>query len=171
MDFMPTALEFEDSDLDPRERKFLTEIRKYGWFNTRVFDPDQIEPDFSYSTGIFESVGFPEIIVFSLPKQVSHDILWDIYRDLADGKSFASRTKIPGIFGNHDAVLMPVAKSKYGEHLGWSQWFYRGDDFPCLQLIWPDREGLFPWEAYFDQSFVDDQPDLSGIGWGNLKIE
>ncbi|HEY1605029.1 MAG TPA: DUF4262 domain-containing protein [Allosphingosinicella sp.] len=31
--------------------------------------------------------------------------------------------------------------------LGWSRWFYGGDVFPYLRLVWPDRVGLFPWEA------------------------
>jgi hypothetical protein len=73
--------------------------------------------------------------------------------------------KTPGIFGNADAVFLPVAKSAYAEHLGWSRWFYRGDNFECLQLVWPDREGKFPWEKGFDNDLATSQTDLTGGGW------
>lgn len=167
---MKTAFDFPDSEFDDQERKFLEEIRANGWFSTRVFDPEREEPDFSYSTGIFTGTGFPEIIVFSLPKQVSHDILWDIYHDLSAGTAFPISTKIKGIFGNHDAVFLPVSRKKYCNYLGWSRWFYDGDAFPCLQLIWPDPYGSFPWESNFETKFGSDQPDLTENGWTDLKI-
>jgi hypothetical protein len=166
-----TALDLPDSDLNASEREFVSVIREHGWFNTRVFDPEQKEPDFSYSTGFFSSVRFPEIIVFSLPKQVSHDILWDVYRATMDGNAPPKAAKVSGIFGNHQAVLLPVSETAYEEHLGWSRWFYQGHDFPCLQLIWPDREGCFPWEAGFDPQFADKQPDLTEGGWSQFVIE
>jgi hypothetical protein len=34
-----------------------------------------------------------------------------------------------------------------------------------LQIVWPDHEGLFPWQQGFDQTFADDQPDLTENGW------
>ena len=69
------------------------------------------------------------------------------------------------MFANLPAYLFPVAKAYYAEHFGWNRWFYAGDDFPCLQLIWPDRNGVFPWEKGFDETFREDQPDLSEHGW------
>ena len=167
---MKTAFDLPDSELNEQEGKFLEEIREHGWFNTRVFDPEREEPDFSYSPGIFSSTGFPEIVVFSLPKQVSHDILWDIYRDVSGRKTFPASTKIEGIFGNHDAVFLPVSRNKYRDYLGWSRWFYDGDEFPCLQLIWPDPNGRFPWESDFETKFKSDQPDLTESGWTDLRI-
>ena len=65
----------------------------------------------------------------------------------------------------HRAYVFPVAKRHYANHLGWSRWFYAGDDFPCQQIVWPDRAGLFPWEAGFDPTFANKQPDLTEHGW------
>lgn len=167
---MKTALELDGAELDPADREFLAQIREHGWFGTRVVDLEKQETDFTYSTGFYHSLGHPEIIVFSLPKQVSHDILWDIYRDIREGNVPKPETRLPGIFGNHQAVLLPVSRDFYAEYLGWSRWFYRGDDFPCLQLVWPDRAGLFPWQSEFDPAFARDQPDLTGGRWAGLTI-
>lgn len=162
---MRTALQLSDDTLDERERQFLKVVREHGWFSTQVFDDEGEEPDFSYSTGFAVNLDFPEIIVFSLPKEVAHSVLWDLWRDVEAGRKPQIGEKIAGVFGNTDAVLLPVEKSAYAEHLGWSRWFYRGDDFECLQLIWPDREGRFPWEKGFDEDLARKQPDLTGGGW------
>ncbi|WP_256348316.1 MULTISPECIES: DUF4262 domain-containing protein [Pseudomonas] len=26
-------------------------------------------------------------------------------------------------------------------------------DFPALQMVWPDKQGHFPWEPAYDQSY------------------
>jgi hypothetical protein len=58
-----------------------------------------------------------------------------------------------------------VANRFYADHLGWTRWFYGGDRFPCLQIVWPDRAGVFPWEPGFDATFSNDQADLTEHGW------
>ncbi|WP_121118545.1 DUF4262 domain-containing protein [Croceibacterium ferulae] len=165
---MKTALDLDEAELNSADSDFLFKLQEHGWFSTRVFDPDKQEPDFTYSTGFFHGLGHPEIIVFSLPKQVSHDILWDLYRDIREGKVPEPGARLSGVFGNHQAVLLPVSRDFYAEHLGRSCWFYRGDNFPCLQLIWPDREGHFPWQSDFDPEFAGDQPDLTDGIWSGL---
>ena len=166
---MKTALELPDSTLDDAERQFLAVIREHGWFHTRVFDDKDRVPDFSYTSGFAVNRGYPEIILFSLSREVSGSILWDFWRDLEAGVQPKSGERVRGIFGNADAVLLPVAKSEYEEHLGWNRWFYGSDDFDCLQLVWPDPNGRFPWESNFNGNFKDSQPDLTGSGW-NLSI-
>ncbi|MBN9146517.1 MULTISPECIES: DUF4262 domain-containing protein [unclassified Novosphingobium] len=162
---MDTALLLSEEKLDDDERQFLNVIKDHGWFHTRVFDNKDEHPDFSYTTGFSVNHGYPEIILFSLAKDVSHSILWDVWRDIESGKRHEVGKKIQGIFGNADAVLLPVSKSVYKEYLGWNRWFYRSDTFDCLQLVWPDRDGKFPWEASFNDKFANSQPDLTGGGW------
>ena len=56
-----------------------------------------------------------------------------------------------------------VEKQNYNRYLGWSVWFYGGDDFECLQMVVPDAVGLLPWQAGFDPA--ETQPDLSKGAW------
>ena len=162
---MRTAFELPASQLDEQDQEFLAAIDKHGWFNTRVFDPDGELPDFSYSTGFWLRHRFPEIILFGLPKEVSHEVLWDVFRCIKQGDDLPMGVRLGEIFGNADAFLLPVAKRHYEGHFNWCNWFYRGDEFPCAQLIWPDRAGKFPWEPGFDEDMRRDQPDLTENGW------
>ena len=76
---------------------------------------------------------------------------------------------IDSIFENGHAALLPVSKRYYKDHLGWSRWFYCGDDFDYVQLIWMDRDGRFPWQHGYATEFVEAQPDLTDSTWSGLR--
>ena len=160
---MRTALDAQSDALDDQEKKFVLNIREHGWFRTNVF-AEEGHAGFSYTTGFWCTLGFPEIIVFSLKSETAHAVLWDVFRDVKAGKKPPTR-KRTDVFGNMDGVLFSVSSEKYAEYLGWSRWFYGGDEFPCLQLVWPDTHGIFPWQKGAEERFRGDHPDLTTKGW------
>ncbi|WP_082979757.1 DUF4262 domain-containing protein [Labrys sp. WJW] len=162
---MRTALDAPGDILDEGERRFVGEIRTHGWFRTSVF-ADAQGPGFSYTTGLWVSVRHPELIVFGLSDSTAHAVFWDVFRNIQDGHSVEVGTRTDGIFGNAAAYALPVASKHYEDYLGWSRWFYAGNDFPCLLIVWPDAANAFPWEASFDASFLTAQTDLTEDGWG-----
>lgn len=162
---MQNAFSLPRAELDDEEGRFLARIEEHGWSDTHVFDEQGVSANFSYSTGFWFRHQKPELILFGLSSAVAHDILWDAYRDIETGRLFATGVRTSGLFGNADAYLFTVAKSQYADHLGWSRWFYRGDEFPCFHLIWPDKSGLFPWETGFADGEESVQPDLTEKGW------
>jgi uncharacterized protein DUF4262 len=165
---MLTALDVDPAKLDQHEQKFVAQIREHGWFGTAVFG-DEEGPGFSYTTGFWLKLNFPEIITFALKRETAHDTFWHIYRTLEQGERFAIGVPIDSIFENSHAALLPVSKRYYKDHLGWSRWFYCGDDFDCVQLIWTDRDGRFPWQHGYATEFVEAQPDLTDNAWSGLR--
>jgi hypothetical protein len=161
---MHTALDAPEDRLDDQGRSFVARLREHGWFRTNVFE-DEEGPGFSYTTGFWVGAKAPEVIVFSLETQTAHDVLWDVYRDLTAGVVFPVGERLSNVFANTEAVFLPVAKTFYRDYLGWSRWFYGGDDWPCVQLVWPDGEGAFPWEAGFEARLAGSQPNLTGAPW------
>jgi hypothetical protein len=58
--------------------------------------------------------------------------------------------------------LRPVRDpASYREHVGYARWFYRGDEFPLLQLVWPDKAGRFPGEPGANPALARQQPLLA----------
>lgn len=161
---MLTALDTPYDSLDVGEQSFVTSIRQHGWFDTAVFG-DEEGPNFSYSSGFWVNTGKPEVIMFGMKREIMHDVFWDLYRDALAGKSLPSGLRTDQVFANLPAYAFPVAPRYYRDYLGWNQWLYAGNDFPCLHIVWPDRAGIFPWERGFDEGFRDDQPDLTEHGW------
>lgn len=161
---MRTALDAPIEDLDPGEREFVRKIREHGWHRMNVF-ADREGPGFSYTTGHWLKLNHPEIIVFGLDASVAGKVLWDIYEDMKGGQRFPIGRRISGVFSDVDAYLTIVAKKNFREYLGWSRWFYGGDDFECVQLIWPDKQGRFPWNEGVTANYSASQPDLTERGW------
>lgn len=161
---MLTALDAQESALDRHEQSVVANIRKHGWYRTSVLK-EEGEPGFSYSTGFWVSAQIPEVVIFSTKSEIAHDLHWDIFRNAKAGVKYPLALRTNDIFENLPAYLFPMAKRHYREHLGWSRWFYGGDEFPCLQLVWPDRDSRFPRESGFNEAFRPDQPDLTEKGW------
>jgi hypothetical protein len=166
---MRTALDTPSDTLDDAERDFLAKVREHGRFRTSVLGEEN-RPGFSYTTGFWAGCQQPELIIFAFKREIAHNVFWDLFRDAKAGIVLPIGQRTDQIFGNSCAYAFPVAKRHYPDHLGWDRWFYAGDEFPCLQIVWPDRSGLFPWEAGFDQEFLGDQPDLTGLGWAKSVV-
>ena len=167
---MTTALDTPASALDEHEQNFVADVREHGWFRTAV-SGDNTSPIFSFTTGFWLNADHPELLLFSMKGETAHDIFWDLYRDAKADRPLIIGARTPDVFSNAPAYAFPVAKRFYAEYLGWSRWFYGNDNFPCLQIVWPDREGTFPWETGFDPAFADSQPDLTENGWKAALVE
>jgi hypothetical protein len=165
---MRTALDADASAMDEHEKKFVSTIRKHGWTQTSV-SADEAGCGFSYTTGFWLNLRFPELITFSLRHESAHDTFWYMYRELEGGQTFAVREPIENIFSNLRATLLPVPGRHFQEYLGWSRWFYGGDDFSCMQLVWPDPSGKFPWQFDVSSAMLDAQPDLTDGNWSGLR--
>lgn len=166
---MLTALDADPSNLDEHEKKFVANVRKHGWSSTTVFaEGDHL--GFCYTTGLWKTLGCPEVIVFSLRSEIAHRTLSNIFRACESGRELAQHIPIADVLEENDVFLLPVDKQHYPEHLGWSRWFYGGDEFPCVQLVWPDRNSFFPWQSSCDASVIRDQQDLTESGWGGLAL-
>ena len=70
---MLTALSAAPDTLDEHENNFVAKIREFGWFRTNVFPEDDL-PGFSYTTGFWSSLKFPELITFALKSDAAHQI-------------------------------------------------------------------------------------------------
>lgn len=167
---MRTALDFPPDTLNEADQSFLANVREHGWFRTSVFGDDE-GPGFSYTTGFWLSARHPELIIFSINHDTAHDMFWNLFRCATSGEPLPIGKRTNAIFTNLAAYAFPVAQQHYADFLCQSRWFYRGDNFPCLQIVWPDRAGLFPWEQGFNVEFQADQLDLTEKGWVNEITE
>lgn len=156
-----TALDVDDALLDADERNFVGNIREHGWFGTHVSE-DADGPRFSYTTGFWRKFAFPELILFALSKEVSHEIFWNFYKDLETEKRFVPNEPITEVLNGYDVMIKEVTPDHFAEYLGWNRWFYGGDNFKAFQIFFPDKSGRFPWSEGASSEFSQLQPILAG---------
>jgi Domain of unknown function (DUF4262) len=65
---------------------------------------------------------------------------------MANGETFADAQRVSGLIEGYDCELRKVQASRCREFFGYALWFYAGDEFEALQIVWPDKARRFPWD-------------------------
>lgn len=149
-----------DSDL-----KVIADVEQHGFHSVGVFEDDE-GPGFQYSVGFGETLGSPEVIVFGLKRDVMHNMLWSMFRQIKDGAKLSEGSKWSDLIEGHDCIARAVHPSQFSEYLGYCLWYDRHCRRAPLgngvyQLFWPGRaQGLFPWERGCMNEVSERQPPL-----------
>jgi hypothetical protein len=154
--------------LAPADARFLKVIEEHDWIVTTVAPRVNEEGNsFAYSTGMYYRYRHPEILIFGLSCDTMHSVVNEIGGQVRLGKTFRADVSYPDIFQERLCQFRTVEKVHYREHLGWSTWFYEGQDYPTLQCFWPDNAGHFPWENGCATGVAACQPELFRPPYGH----
>jgi Domain of unknown function (DUF4262) len=123
---------------------------------------DERGPGYEFSIGLFVNYGHSEVVIFGLDPHVSVPIINDVRDRAAAGRTFVAGDICDDLLVGYKVCFVEVPLVVYPEYLGTAIWFYGNPPrkFPCLQIVWPDRDGLFPWDAGCDPGVKDGQPLL-----------
>jgi hypothetical protein len=133
------------SGTDPgRDTGIVETVLAHGWCVLSVHGGG---PDFAYTVGLWHTFRRPEIVMFGLQTEGMH--VWlnacvNLHRDRAwpeDDQPFE------GVIEGFPTQLRSVDESWRDGLFGSAYRFYRGWPVPVRQLVWPDRNGLWPWES------------------------
>ena len=147
--------------MDEHEAQLLADIDRFGWCVMKIANDKG--PDFAYSVGIFRTLGHPEILMFGLPPATMHRLINDVGNRVRAGARYVAGQRTDEFLEGYDVTFRAVPPFQYAGHLGWATWFYDGEDFPALQMVYPDRDRRWPWEEGVSQVFRDVQPILADI--------
>ena len=129
--------------------KAISDIAQYGWSFMYV-DADQesgIE-SFSYTVGFEQSYGHPEIITFGLPAEPAHRILSATAAAIKEGETMPLHEPVENIIGGDLRVkYKPLDHASYNDYLSVAIAAYGTKDFRTQIMLWPDREGNYPFDA------------------------
>jgi hypothetical protein len=128
-----------------RSEEFIRRcIEEVGW-SIEGIPADDEGPAFAYTIGLKHSFEHPELIVFGLPPEVAQSILNEVGQRISNGERFDLDKPYGELLENHPVRFRKVrAEASFREFVGYALWFYRGQNFELLQLLWPDRSGRFP---------------------------
>jgi hypothetical protein len=134
-------------------------VDEHGWMVQAVYGEKPLD-EWCYTVGLKHSFNHPELIIFGLPMQSAHFLLNDLAARIKNGQRFQPGDRLSGVM-NADLALISVPREQYEEgYFAIARGFYGNYDFDALQVIWPDKKGLFPWDSGFDTHFNETQPVL-----------
>lgn len=157
-----------ERDLDDYEVKLLANIEEHGWQATHVFDPECNDPGFTYSIGFPKSLNAPDFIIFGLKQELMHNMLWEIFHQVKDGKAVEDGAEWLGLLGGDYTCVSRFVHpdNNSSNYFNSASWWYKhtGRDIDKLefcQMFWPGVEDQFlPWEDGCHESVIAAQPLL-----------
>jgi hypothetical protein len=138
-------------------------IQKYGFTCMGIgadVDAQPPKPPFTYTVGLTQSYGHPELIVFGLPFETAMGVLAEAARRIRSGELVCKDGGTDHkLLQGYPATFRAIPSPAVRKHMKVAR-VIEGDDIKALQIIWPDAHGRFPWETGADPAVAPAQPLL-----------
>ncbi|MEM6857266.1 MAG: DUF4262 domain-containing protein [Pseudomonadota bacterium] len=153
------------SELNEADQRLISNVEEFGCHILWVFDPEGEGLDFAYSIGFEATVRQPDVLISGLPSSTSKSLINDTLALCREGFELSDFARTDRLIDGYDCVFRSVREDcLVPDYFGTAFWYYRTQtQLPmtrAVQMVWPDRSGVFPWEQGFDQSFRDNQDEL-----------
>ncbi|WP_291416555.1 DUF4262 domain-containing protein [Actinophytocola sp.] len=135
----------EPDGLDAREKNMVWQVQEHGWSVVAVADEHEL-PGWAYSVGMWHTMRSPEVCMFGLRGRDMHTWINAVGQQVRAGQPLRVDEERLGVLDGFPVMVRPVHESWYVDLFGYALDFYREPPLPVLQLIWPDRHGVFPWQ-------------------------
>jgi hypothetical protein len=143
-----SAPDWTEEEERASDEKLLQDIAEYGWHVVLIAE-DEEGPAFAFTVGLYHSYGHPEVLIQGLGLDLMHQVLNAIGDEAKGGQRYEAGCRYPDLLESYDCLFQTIERSYYPEYLGYANWYYKGDNFPALQCVWPDMKGRFPGEEGF----------------------
>lgn len=136
---------------DDYDERRLNEIRSRGWAVIAI-EESVHSPAYAFSAGFHHSFAHAEVLVLGLPLATSVAMIDTIAECVRNGGRFEAGQRSDRVLEGFEVEFVEIDPSNYRTYLGFDLWLYRFRRFPALQCVWPDANGLFPWESGADEA-------------------
>ncbi len=146
----------DEETWDDGDRKLVADVQGYGWHLLKITGSRE-QPPWCFTVGLWHTFGSPEVAMFGLRPDDMAIWLNRLGEQVRGGDPVRPDERRPGVLPGFDLVCRPVDPSWYPELFGYALWF-TGPPLPVVELVWPDREGLYPWDDRVGERCLRDQP-------------
>jgi Domain of unknown function (DUF4262) len=142
---------FRESGLRPEDERTIGHIEEFGCSVVNVARTNY-GLGWSYTIGIFDTCGKPEIITVGLSPETAHFALNEAAKLMRAGVDL-TKGRHRKLVGQVECEFRPVDQKWTAQLMNWAIWFYDRTAFPVLQAVYPDLENRFPEDEEFDKAF------------------
>ena len=135
----------------------LKDIEEYQ-VSVAYIDTDGYNPRFGYSIGLWEQFNHPELLLIGLDSESTQAIINNAKNQIAEGTRFIEGVNYPDFLVGYPVQFIEVQPIHYPDYMGYASWYNDYQDYPVLQIIWPDKNSRFPWNNEFNKNFKFSRP-------------
>lgn len=156
-------MSYTDADREANDRRVAHDVATHGCHVISVFDPEEKTPTFSYSIGIEDSAGVPDVLVIGLSHKLGHSIINHYCRTVREGTTYARGVRYDGFLEGFPVLIEPVRARRHAEYTMGCERYYRDRAYRVAQIIWPNTNGVWPWQKGASEWLVANQPMLGRL--------
>src|SRR4051812_16286003 len=97
--------------------KTRQDIAAYGCTVMHIIEEGELPP-FSYSVGITQETGEPEVVVLGLERDLAHSVVNGYNQRVRSGERFKSGQLYSGFIGGFEVLAEEVPSAHYDEYFG-----------------------------------------------------
>lgn len=127
-------------------------IEEHGWAIQAVVGSAQEGGGYSYTIGLTETLGHPEIFMVGFDPQLCQRLLNDVGNLIRNGADFRQPCLDARVIMDFNVAFRPVdpeSVARYG-NVGTALL----GDYEAVQLFLPDASGRFPWDEGCDPAYA-----------------
>jgi hypothetical protein len=134
-------------------------VARRGWSVVSV-PAEGPRPAYAFTVGLWHSFAHAEASVFGRDEDEMAQWLDTVGREVQGGRVLLPDRLGDDVVGTVEVFPRPALASWHRHLFGAALAFYRGEPVPMLQLVWPDRDGVLPWEPGCAEDCLAAQPRL-----------
>jgi len=135
------------------------QVSRRGWGVVSV-PAEGPRPAYAFTIGLWHRYSHAEASVFCRDEEEMVGWLDTVGRAVAAGRVLLPDRLGDDVVGTTEVFPRPALASWHRHLFGAALAFYRGQPVPMLQLVWPDVDGVLPWEPGCDEECLAAQPRL-----------
>jgi Domain of unknown function (DUF4262) len=152
----------------PHVEKIEWMIETTGWALEPVParpDTEPPVPGYAYTIGVPALVGFPEIAVFGLTPVAARGLVGLVVDTCRGGTEIPLGVELVGLLDNDLRCLFaPIDVEAWMPLFTTAVSWYRGEPFELVQMLFPDRNGVLPYEDGYDERLRLAHPVVGSLG-------
>lgn len=141
--------------------KTMENIKREGW-SAFCIGAGEDSPPFTYTVGLSLMYDHPDLIIFGLDANTSHNLLANAIDIIKEGNSIETNIDIHDIAGGgYPCRFLPVSLEKANEYMFQTKNIHKmlqEKQYSAMQLVWPDSDGNFSWENGAELEIIPMQP-------------
>ncbi len=142
------------------DQAIAEDVQKFSFSIIRI---SEFTPPFAYTVGLMFTRQHPELIIFGL-RDEGPRILRTMAELIALGRRFDAPGEYEGALENGKVATHIVHPTQHEFYLGYAMGYCRdqgcGGKLQAIQVFWPDKQGLFPFQRGCDDGVYEAQPRL-----------
>lgn len=136
----------------PVKRRDIAErIRRVGWTTLGIFGGPE-SPPFGYTIGLTEK-GMPEFVLLGAPIEHVQNMVNAVVERALKGEAFEGAFLDEILANDLRVAIVRAPKARANSEFLVQAEHYYGREVEVLQIVLPDRKGLFPWDDGYDERF------------------